>query len=183
MRVELADGLVLHSLDARNEFCRGITCLTNQPQRTTFLSDVEPTSYKHISQSQLSWPLGRNRDLLGLPLMNSVGIIDRGLATHSSSQVAYRLDGSEKKFLAEATLAKPADGADERLGSAACQVMVARAGKLQQVANFKLDRTETSTKPIDVDLNGAQLLVLVTEQADFAQYGDHVLWLEARIAR
>ena len=183
IRIELSDGLVLQSLDSRFEFCRGITCLTNQPQRVTFLSDIEPASYKHIAQSQLTWPLGRNRDLLGQPLMNSVGIIDRGLATHSSSQVAYRLDGSEKNFLSEVGLARPADGADERLGSAACQVMLARAGKLQQVATFSLDRSDSSPKPISVDISGAQLLVLVTEQADFDQYGDHVLWLEARIAR
>jgi hypothetical protein len=181
--VELVDGLVLQSLDSRAEFSRGITCLTNNPQGTTFLADIEPASYKHIAQSQLTWPLGRNRDLLGQPLMNSVGIIDRGLATHSSSQVAYRLDGSEKRFLAEVTLAKPADGADERLGSAACQVMVARSGKLQQVATFNLDRSQTTPKALGVDISGAQLLVLVTEQADFGQYGDHVLWLEARLGR
>lgn len=182
LHVELVDGLVLHSLDGRAEFCSGIACLSNQPQRTKFLADVEPASYKHIAQSQLTWPLGRNRDLLGQPLMNSVGIIDRGLATHSSSQVAYRLDGSEKKFLAEVSLAKPADGADERLGSATCQIMVARSGELQQVATFNIDRSDASPKLVDVDISGAQLLVLVTEQADFAQYADHVLWLEARIA-
>lgn len=183
LHVELVDGLVLQSLDPRTEFCRGITCITNLPQRISFLSDIEPASYKHIAQSQLTWPLSRNRDLLGQPLMNSVGIIDRGLATHSSSQVAYRLDGSEKKFLAEVALAKPADGADERLGSATCQVMIARAGKLEQVATFNLDRSGSSPKPLDVDISGAQLLVLVTDQADFGQYGDHVLWLEARISR
>jgi hypothetical protein len=61
--------------------------------------------------------------------------------------------------------------------------MLARGGKLQQVATFNLDRSETSAKPVDVDISGAQLLVLVTEEADFAQYGDHVLWLDARIAR
>ena len=181
--IELADGITLESLDAKVEFCRGITCITNRPARTTFLADLEPASYKHISQSQLTWPLGRNRDLLGLPLMNSLGIIDRGLATHSSSQVAYRLDGSEKKFLAEVVLAKPSDGSDERLGSVACQVMVARSGKLQQVATVDLDRRDKNgaSKPLAVDISGAQLLVLVTEQSDFAQYGDHVLWLDARV--
>ena len=182
VHVELADGLALESLDSRTEFCRGITCITNLPQRTTFLSDIEPASYKHIAQSQLTWPLGRNRDLLGQPLMNSIGIIDRGLTTHSSSQVAYRLDGSEKNFLAEVSLAKPADGADERLGSATCQVMIARSGKLQQVATFDIDRSQLTPKPIDIDISGAQLLVLVTEQSDFGQYGDHVLWLEARVS-
>jgi NPCBM/NEW2 domain len=182
IQIELADRLELESLDSRAEFCRGITYLTNQSAATTFLSDIEPASYKHISQSQLTWPLGRNRDLYGQPLMNSLGIIDRGLATHSSSQVAYRLDASAQKFLAEVVLAKPADGADERLGSVACQVMVARSGKLQQVAAFNLDRHEVAPKALEVDIRGAQLLVLVTEQADFAQYGDHVLWLEARVA-
>jgi len=100
---------------------------------------------------------------------------------HSSSQVAYRLDGSEKRMLVEVQLAKPADGANEQLGSVNCQVMVARAGKLQQIADFHLDRSRSDPHFLDLDISGSQLLVLVTDQSDFAQYGDHVLWLDARI--
>lgn len=181
IHIELVDGLTLESLDSRTEFCRGIMCITNLPARTTFLSSLEPASYKYVAQSQLAWPLGRNRDLLGQPLMNSIGIVDRGLATHSSSQVAYRLDGSEKKFLAELVLAKPADGADSRLGSASCQILVARSGKLQQIATYNLDRSDAAPRPIALEIAGSQLLVLVTEESDFGQYGDQVLWLEARL--
>jgi len=181
VRVELSDGLALQSLDSRPEFCRGVACLTNRPANTTFLAELEPASYKHIPQSQLVWPLGRNRDVLGQPLMNSLGVVDRGLAMHSSSQVAYRLDGSEKRMLVEVQLAKPADGANEQLGSVNCQVMVARAGKLQQIADFHLDRSRSDPHFLNLDISGSQLLVLVTDQSDFAQYGDHVLWLDARI--
>ncbi len=186
IRIELSNGVVLQSLDALAEFCGGITCLSNQPANTTFLSAVEPANYKHIAQSQLEWPLGRNRDLFDRPLMTSTelsGIVDRGLATHSSSQVAFRLDGSRQKFLAEVALAKPAEGADERLGSVTCQVLVARANKLQVVETFALDRTRSASHLVDVDLSTGQLLVLVTEQSDFAQYADHVLWFDARIAK
>ena len=188
VRIELASGAVLQSLDARSEFCVGITSISNQPDRTKFLAELEVASYKHVSQSQLNWPLGKNRDLLGRPLMianedSPQGIVDRGLATHSSSQVAFRIDGSKQKFLAEVNLASPPDGADQRLGSAVCQVLVARGGKLQTVESFTLDRTANRTKLLEIDLDTAQLLVLVTEQGDFAQYGDHVLWLDARIAQ
>ena len=187
VRIELASGAMLQSLDGRSEFCLGITSISNQPDRTKFLAELEVASYKHVSQSQLNWPLGKNRDLLGRPLMvanddSPEGIVDRGLATHSSSQVAFRIDGSNQKFLAEVVLASPPDGADQQLGSAVCQVLVARGGKLQTVESFTLDRSANRTKLLDIDLSTAQLLVLVTEQGDFAQYGDHVLWLDARIA-
>lgn len=186
VRVELMNGTSLLSLDSRPEFSRGITCVSNQPPRTKFLTELEPASYKHVAQSQLTWPLGKNKDLLDRPLMIAMeatpGIVDRGLAMHSSSQVAYRIDGSKQRFLAEVTLATPADGADVRLGNAVCQVMVARAGKLQTVESFTLDRDRNPTKLLEVDLTSGQLLVLLTDQGNFAQYGDHILWLDARIA-
>ena len=181
VQVTLSDGFALQSLDARGEFCRGVACLTNRPANTSFLADLEPASYKHIPQSQLNWPLGRNRDLLVRPLMTSLGIMDRGLATHSTSQVAYRLSGNEQRLLAEVQFAKPAEGANEQLGSVNCQVLVARSGKLQPLTEFHLDRSRSEPHLLNLDITGSQLLVLVTDQADFAQYGDHILWLDARI--
>ncbi len=133
----------------------------------------------------MNWPLGKNRDLLGRPLLqrtsDGVGIVDRGLATHSASQVAYRLDGKPAKFLAEVVMALPSEGAAEELGNAVCQVLLARNGKLQSAAKIQLDRLQPQSQRVEVDLSDAQLLVLVTEQDDYSQFGDHILWLDARI--
>jgi len=152
---------------------------------TSFLSDLTPARYRHLPDSTLSWELGADRDVMGGPLHTKQSIFLRGLATHSSSQVAYRWDGSPVRMLAEVTLAAALPGAAERLGSVACQVLIARDGKLQTVHSFSLRRsaegTAQSVEMIDLELPDAQLIVLVTDKADYGQYGDHVLWLDARL--
>lgn len=183
----LESGIEVASLDAAREFSTGVTYVENHPSDTIFLSDLEPASYRHLGDSKLEWELGIDKDLLSRPLMTAGGTVHRGLATHSSSQVAYRWDGSAGRFLAEVVLAPPDPQANPRLGSVDCQVLLARGGKLELVQSFTLVRTsgERSTEAsanVDVDVGDAQLVVLVTDQADFGQYGDHVLWLSARFA-
>jgi hypothetical protein len=64
--------------------------------------------------------------------------------------------------------------------------MLARGSELETVERFSLQRKPDLRTPavklLDIDLSRAKLVVLVTEKADFGQYGDQVLWLDARIA-
>jgi NPCBM/NEW2 domain len=181
VKFALSDHLVLKSLDSRPEFAKAVTYIANS-QDASYLSKLEPASYRNVTQSQLTWALGRDRDVAGFPLVSGNGIVEHGVAMHSSSQAAYRWDGRQGRLLAEVRMARPVDGADPKLGSVICQVLLARDGKLQSVFSTKLDRSEQLGKLIDVDISGAKLVVLVTEQSDFGQHGDHLLWLDARFA-
>ncbi len=192
VELTLENALRLKSFDAAPQFIPAIVSLARPTARTQFLSDLTPASYRHLSDSTLTWELGFDRDVFSQPLHSEKGIFQKGMATHSSSQVAFRWDGSAAQFLAEARMAAPAPQAAPRLGSVRCQVLLARAGKLQTVHDFSLGRiapgahSEPDRKAIElitVDLLGAELVVLVTDKADFAQYGDHLLWLDARITR
>ena len=175
--------------DGQAEFASSVRYLSSMPGGAVFLSSLEPASYRHITDSTLAWPLGRDRDLWGRPLMisheNSVGEVFHGLAMHSSSQVAYRWDRSAGRFLSEVRLAVPQPGSFTELGDADCRVLLAREGKLVEVDAFHLNRRSEKSDyhTVDVDLSNAQLLVLVVEQGTLGQYGDHVLWLDARIVR
>jgi hypothetical protein len=150
------------------------------------LSDLVPARYRHVSDSTLRWELGIDRDLFGAALHTDSSLYLRGLASHSSSQIAYRWDGSPVRLLAEVTLAAAAPGSAAQLGSVDCQVLVARGGKLQSVHTFSLRRTAQGATQmvelIDLELRDAQLIVLVTDKSDYGQYGDHVLWLDARLS-
>ncbi len=183
VRLTLVCGLELTSLDLRTEFSAGVSLLTSPSPRSTFLGNMEPANYRNISHTRIEWPLGTNRDLYGRPLMTEWGIVDRGIAVHSSSQVAYRWDGSRARLLAEVMLAKPPEVSDRDLGSVGCQVLLARNGKLESVKKFSVSRDSSQPILLNIDLTDAQLIALVTEQGDFGPYGDHLLWLEARIAK
>ncbi len=182
-KLSLVCGIELLSLDVRVEFSAGVNMLSNRSPRATFLADLEPANYRNISHTRIEWPLGKNRDLQGRPLMTVDGIMDRGLSMHSSSQAAYRWDGSPARLLAEVTLAKPPEVSDYDVGSVECQVVLARNGKLETVKSISISRSANAPQLLDIDLTGAQLFALVTEQGALGPYGDHLLWLEARIAK
>ncbi|MCA9160913.1 MAG: NPCBM/NEW2 domain-containing protein, partial [Planctomycetales bacterium] len=185
LELTLECGEQLQSIDDSSIFTGSVLGIARPSAATTFLSDLTPARYRHLPDSTLSWELGTDRDVMGGPLHTEHSIFLRGLATHSSSQVAYRWDGSPVRMLAEVTLAAALPGAAERMGSVACQVLIARDGKLQTVHSFSLRRgAEGTAQPVEwiaLDLRDAQLIVLVTDKADYGQYGDHVLWLDARL--
>ena len=111
------------------------------------------------------------------------GVVAKGLALHGPAQVAYRLPPGSKRFLAQAVLAEPHPQTTIPFGHAVCSVLLARNGKLEKVLEFELSRDESgsSQRLVDIDLTGAQLLVLLVENGKFASLGDQALWLDARL--
>lgn len=181
LQLKLVSSAVLKTLDDSKTFATSVEHVANQTHRTLNLGQLEAASYKHLPDGSLSWPLGIDGDVYGRPLMVGDGVVDRGIALHSASQVAYRWDGSPATLLAEVVFAKPARGAKVGLGSVDVKVLLARNGQLVAVEEFSLTRATHASKTLAVDLTEAKLIVLVVEQADRGQAGDHILWLNARI--
>ncbi len=189
--IALSGGVSLTSLDDPTRFCRAIKFIASDQATTSetgaqLLSDMQVASYRHVGDSALKWELGVNRDLFGRALHDQQAIYMRGLATHSTSQVAYRWDGSPGRLLAEVVMAAPPPQADARPAGVNCQILLARSGKLELTQSFTLARQAidgaTLNHLVDLDVSNAKLIVLVTDKADFGQYGDQVLWLDARVA-
>lgn len=183
VRITTTGGIALVSLDSHSEFCRSLRYLENHLAEIKILSRIEAANYRFVAQNSLEWPVGKDVDLFDRPLMTKQGMVGTGLAMHSTSQLAYRWDGSAGILLAEVVMALPEEGADESLGSVECQVIVARNGKLDVAHQFPLRRGNTTAHQLQLNLSGAQLFALVVNEADKGQYGDHVLWLNARIAQ
>jgi hypothetical protein len=191
VNIALSGGVSLTSLDDPKRFCRAIKFIASDRATTTeigaqLLSDMQVASYRHVGDSALKWELGVNRDLFGRALHDQQAIYMHGLATHSTSQVAYRWDGSPGRLLAEVVMAAPPIQADERSAGVNCQILLARSGKLESAHSFVLARQAnggtTFSHMVDLDVSNAKLIVLVTDKADYGQYGDQVLWLDARVA-
>lgn len=183
IKFELMHGVVLSAFDEPADFAKAIKFLAGTPPATKRLSGFEVAQYKHLSDNELVWKLGSGKDCYGRPLFVDQpwqGIIPDGLAMHSTSQVAFRSDGKASRLLAELRIATPRLAGSVRHADLRCRVLVARDGKLSEVANLALDR-DRSSQLLDCDVAGAQLVVLRVESADRGQLGDHVLWLDVRL--
>ncbi|GAB5405967.1 MAG: hypothetical protein Aurels2KO_41980 [Aureliella sp.] len=156
------------------------------------LSQMVPASYKYSSDTLTDWPLGKNTDVHQKLLSAGRGIQPRGLAMHATSQAAFRIDEDCERFITEVTLSgvPPASSSSRsslpkqsELGSVTCEVLVARNGKLEQLANVELSSAANRRAQINVVCRGSRLLVLVVREADKGNYGDEVYWNEARLIR
>jgi hypothetical protein len=76
------------------------------------------------------------------------------------------------------------------LGDVVCKVLLGRDRELTTAETFSISNltARAATGPgevrrVEVDITGAQLVVLVVEKARFGQWGDQVYWLDARFTR
>ncbi|RMF37822.1 MAG: hypothetical protein D6753_16865 [Planctomycetota bacterium] len=181
VQVVLDCGMELPSWVNAAQLARQVRGVFGYPPQVVWLSDLSPADYKFLSERSPRWDLGRDLDVYGRPLVApDRGIVPTGLAMHAASRVAYRHDGRPARLRGEVLMAPP-QSADQQLGSVVVQVLVAQQGRLRQADAVQLRRTQPATHLVDVDLSGVQLIVIVVDQWDYEQLGDHVAWLHARI--
>jgi len=129
-------------------------------ERAEFLSEIAPAHVEFVPYLDRRWPLRRDRDVTGEPLVTGGEVIPKGLGTHSRSRVTYDLGGRYASFRAVAAVSPSAGDA----GSAEFAVEVDgrevyRSGPV----------TAADAEPVAVDLTGAERLTLAV---DFGRNGD-----------
>ncbi|MFO0939263.1 MAG: NPCBM/NEW2 domain-containing protein [Pirellulales bacterium] len=186
VEVMCQSGIKVQSLDFPDDFLSSIVYLSCPIQENVQRLDLlKPASYKHIPDSSLEFSLGVNKDVFGQPLITGsrrkAGMVFHGLAMHSSSQVAFRWDGSTAKLIAEAQLSATSPDNTQ----AVCKVLLARDGQLTTASEFTLSRRVEAEqiRLLEMDISKSQLIVLVVEKGTQSQFGDHVLWLDPRIVK
>lgn len=171
-QAKLSAGVVVKGKSLEN-----IAFLQNVDGDFTYLSDLEPIDYKHTPYFELSWPLAVDRNLFDRPLSSAKERYLKGLAMHSASRAAYRLDGNEQKFAATIAL----DDTAGKEGSVIFRVYAVRDGKPELAYESDIIRGGDAPEPISVDIAGAQGLILLVDYADYGDQRDHANWLDARV--
>jgi hypothetical protein len=82
-------------------------------EQVVYLSDLEPTGYRHVPYLSIEWPYTRNRNVDGEPLVAGGKRYLKGIGMHSASRLTYPLDGKYKRFDASVAI----DDSAERRGS------------------------------------------------------------------
>jgi hypothetical protein len=140
-----------------------------------YLSERKATAEQYVAYVGPTRPYRRDLNVDGHPLRLAGQGYDRGLGTQSRTLLAYRLDPGDARFQATVGL----DDSAGPLGSVVFRVLV--DGK-ERFASPPMSVRDTP-KAIDVDLNGAKVLILVTEFGARGEVRDFADWVEARVIR
>ena len=182
----LPSGVEVTSFDEPSDFNSAVVGLVGSSQAgVDHLADLQVASYRYQDDGGLVWPLGENKDVRGRLLRTDRGVVREGIAMHASARAAYRLSKEHQRFLAEVRMAVPEANALNSLGSVQCSVLLVRERKLQTVAKFDLSREigSSTVENLDIDVKGADLLVLLVEAGGLGSFADEVHWLDARLVK
>ena len=187
-RFRLTGGLELKSAVSVSEISSNVCFLAGSSKNFSYLSDIEPASYKHLDFLSTKWELGRDYDLWRRKLKQAngdtnAGEVEKGLAMHATSQVAFRWNKSAGKLLAQVVLAEPEQPSTSSAGSAIAKVLILKEGKLETKLTSDLITLKSQPQEVDVSITGAELVILLVDAGPQGTIGDHVLWLDARIAK
>ncbi|HTN74241.1 MAG TPA: NPCBM/NEW2 domain-containing protein [Pirellulaceae bacterium] len=145
-----------------------------------YLSDLTTTGYKQIPFLTVAWPYHNDRSDLGGRLRAGGARYSKGLGMHSSSRLAYELDGDYRQFAAEIALD---DAAGER-GSVIFRVFTNRGDATWQAAyESPVVRGGDAPRSITVDLAGVKRIALIVDFAERGDEQDHADWLNARLLK
>jgi hypothetical protein len=147
--------------------------------RFTYLSDLEPSGYRHVPYLSIEWPYHRDRNVLGQPLIVGGKRYVKGLGLHSAARLTYRLDGRYERFQAAVAV----DDSAETKGSVTFGVYVLRNGTWQEAFTSGIVRGGEDPKPISADVRGADGLTLTVDYADRGDELDRANWLDARLVK
>ena len=159
-------------------FHRELTQLQTYTPRVTFLSDLKPTSYKHIPFLRRSWPQGTDENVLGGRLRCADTIHAKGIGMHSASRITYQIDQKFRWFQAELAI----DQAAGNRGSVIFRVFLQRDGEWTSKYTSPVMRGTTRPLAIKLKVTQADAIALLVEFADRGDERDYANWLNARLS-
>jgi hypothetical protein len=156
-----------------------LTYLLPFSPRITYLSDLEPVSYKHIPFLETSWPMRRDQSVGGKRLRSGGRVYPKGLGMHTASRVAYDLNGY-RRFEAELAI----DDEAGLGGSAVFRVFLRNSsGQWARVYESPVVRGGDAPRPVSLDVSAVTGMALLVDFAEQGDVLDHADWLLARLVK
>ena len=174
LAIELTNGVKLTGGKVKD-----IAALQSLGGRFEYLSDIERADFRFVPYLSVEWPLKRDRNVLGGPLMVDGKRYLKGLGLHSAARITYPFDRDYQRF--DATVAL--DDAAHGRGSVVFGAYLLREGKWAEAFQSDIVRGGESPRPVSVDLRGAKGLTLTVDYADRGDELDYADWLDARLVR
>jgi NPCBM/NEW2 domain len=172
--IELANGVII-----KGGAVEDVVAIQLLDGRFVYLSDLKRADYRSVPYLTLTWPLMRNRNVLGEPIVVRGKRYLTGIGMHSAARLTFPLEGKYRRFDSAVALDDSAKGR----GSVTFAIYVKRDNKWAEAYTSHIVRGADEPQPISVDLRGAQGLTLTTDFADRGDELDRAVWLDARLVR
>ncbi|AGA26208.1 NPCBM/NEW2 domain-containing protein [Singulisphaera acidiphila] len=140
-----------------------------------YLTEREVAEARYVGYVGPTRPFRRNSSVDGHPLRLAGQTYDRGLGTQSRTILAYRLAPGDRRFQALV-------GLDDRAGPLGSVVFRVLVDAQERFISSPISARDTP-KAIDIDVQGAKLLILITEFGERGEVRDFADWVEARLLR
>ena len=176
IQLDVNEGLTLSA--PATTFHRQLTQIRTHAPRVTFLSDLKPTSYKHIPFLRRSWTQGTDENVLGGRLRCAGTVHAKGIGMHSASRITYRLDQKFRWFQSEIAI----DQAADNRGSVIFRVFLQRDGEWTSTYTSPILRGTNRPLAIKVAVAQADAIALLVEFADRGDECDYANWVNARLS-
>lgn len=151
-----------------------VTRLDVRSERMVFLSDLEPINARSEGIATLpTWPIQRDRSVMGNPITLGGRTYDKGLGTHAAARIEYAA-GRYDVFAAMIGI----DAHTAGRGDCVFVVLADGREKLRQRMTGK-----DKPREIRVDIAGADRLTLLVEPGEDLDIADHADWADARLIR
>ena len=182
LRIELVDGLEWEC--DRGVFCESIVFI--QPlsaedghlSRPVFASDLESAGYRHVPWLRREWSYQRDANVVEGRLRSGGRTYVKGLGMHSTSRLAFDLEGRFARLRGEMAV----DDAAQQEGSVVFRIYVDRGdGKWEAALASDVLRGGDPPVKLDVDVTGVQRLALIVDAADRGDIRDYGNWLNLRL--
>jgi alpha-galactosidase len=98
---------------------------------------------------------------------------EKGVGTHASSKMRVKLNGKAVRFKANV-------GVDDEINGAAGSIRFRLMGDSKTVWDSGIMKAGEPAKPVDVDLKGVDMLILLVDDAGDGVNFDHADWADAR---
>jgi hypothetical protein len=144
-----------------------------------YLSDVEPSSYRHEPYLELAWPYRRDRNVLGGPLVVRNKRYLKGMGMHSAARITFPVDPAYRRFAATIAVDDAARGG----GSMTFRVMIREADAWRAAYETSPLRGGDRPRRVEVDLGGAPEVALVVDYGERGNELDYADWIDARLER
>jgi hypothetical protein len=146
-----------------------------------YLSDLEPSGYRHVPYLSIEWPYERDRNVRGGSLVVGGNRFVKGLGMHSAARLTYALDPTAGWRRFDASVA--VDDSARGRGSVTFGVHVLRGSRWQTAHTSDIIRGGQTPVDLSVDVSGATGLTLTVDYADRGDELDHADWLDARLVK
>ncbi len=141
------------------------------------LAELTPLRYEYRPYLGAAWPLVLDAGATGHPLRLSDSTFEKGLGTHASCSVAYKLDGQYQRF-------DSLVGIDpERAPRGRARAAIELDGKRIELNAGKELTGRGAPVQVRLDVRGVRTMTLIVEAGSFGDVQAEVNWAQARLIK